>query len=219
MNANEMVTVARLADRYEKRLSREHDALEVATHDFNKFKRDAPTLWRFLRASDRSDRNLGDWLYEFFVRAASSGMTLKNFAADEAERLGIPAEQQSPASRHHATKKTSTAQLDREIAEALAGRNKHAGLAHATRRVVIGNGLKDGVGTAGAGHRLKKLREAGATDIALASTGRLRFTRNGQQYEYQVTPPRDRREADAFEAAGTVDSPLIRALADIAAES
>jgi len=218
MNANEMVTVARLADHYEKRLSREHDALEVATHDFNKFKRDAPALWRFLRASDRSDRKLGDWLHEFFVRAASSGMALKNFAADEAERLGIPAEG-AKEQQAHATRRKSPAQLDREIAEALAGGNKHAGPAHATRRVVIGNGLKDGVGTAGSGHRLKKLREAGATDIALASTGRLRFTRNGQPYEYQVTPPRDRREADAFEAAGTVDSPLVRALADIAAES
>ena len=122
----------------------------------------------------------------------------------------------------HATRRKAPAQLDREIAEALAGRkiNKHVRTAHATRRVLIGNGLKDGVGTAGAGYRLKKLRETGATDISLASTGRLRFTRNGQRYEYQVTPPQDRREADAFVAAGTVDSPLSRALADItAAES
>jgi hypothetical protein len=56
----------------------------------------------------------------------------------------------------------------------------------------IGNGLKDGIGTAGTAWRLKQLREKGATDIELARTGRLRFTRNGQRYEYRVIAPRDR---------------------------
>ncbi len=125
-----------------------------------------------------------------------------------------------PTKLYHATRKKSAAQLNREIAEALrkSGKSDHS---HATRtlvrRIFIGNGLKDGIGTAAAGYRLRKLRETGATDISLASTGRLTFTRNGQRYEYRVTLPRDRREADAFEAAGTVDSPLSRALADITA--
>jgi len=74
----------------------------------------------------------------------------------------------------------------------------------------------DGIDTAGTGFRLRQLRTKGATDIRLARTGRLTFLRDGQRYEYRVTLPRDRREADAFEAAGTVDSPLSRALADIA---
>lgn len=88
---------------------------------------------------------------------------------------------------------------------------------HATRRINIGNGLKDGLGTAGTAFRLKQLRAEGASDITLARTGRLTFTRGGQRYEYQVMLPRDRSEADAFEAAGTIESPLSRALADIAA--
>ncbi|HSX23283.1 MAG TPA: hypothetical protein VLE97_10970 [Gaiellaceae bacterium] len=88
--------------------------------------------------------------------------------------------------------------------------------ARATRRIFIGNGLKDGIGSAAAAFRLKQLRDQGATDIVLASTGRLTFSRNGQRYEYRVNLPRDRAEAEAFEAAGTTDSPLVRALADIA---
>ena len=112
MTANEMVTVARLADHYEKRLPQEHDPLEVATHDFNKFKRDAPELWRFLRESDRSDRQIGDWLSAFFDRKARSGMTLKNFAADEldqiadlAARPARTARRKGLRRRHHASKK------------------------------------------------------------------------------------------------------------------
>lgn len=88
--------------------------------------------------------------------------------------------------------------------------------AHATRRIFIGNGLKDGIGSAAAAFRLRQLRDQGATDIVLASTGRLTFSRDGQRYEYRVNLPRDRAEADAFEAAGTTESPLSRALADIA---
>lgn len=122
MTANELVTVARLADHYEKRVSQEHDPLELAAHDFNKFKRDAPELWRFLRESDRSDREIGDWLSAFFVRKASSGMTLKNFAATEFEQIA--------AGPHHATKK-SPAQLQREIDAVLA--RKGSQLSHSTK--------------------------------------------------------------------------------------
>jgi len=86
MNSSEMVIVARLADHYEKYLSSEHDALEVAEHDFLKFKRDAPTLRRRLYDSSRSDREIGDWLYKFFVRWTKSGMSLKNFAAEEEDK-------------------------------------------------------------------------------------------------------------------------------------
>lgn len=89
--------------------------------------------------------------------------------------------------------------------------------AHATKliRVDIGKGLKDGIKSAGTNVRLRDLREAGATDIKLAETGRLSFTRNGQRYEYRVTLPRDRRESDELFAAGATSSPLTRALADI----
>lgn len=87
MTANEMVIVARLADHYDEHSVKGQDPLEVATHDFKKFKRDAPKLWRFLYQSEMSDRKLGDWLFTFIVRYSESGMSLKNFAADELERL------------------------------------------------------------------------------------------------------------------------------------
>jgi len=206
MNSNELVTVARLADFYEAIPLGGQDPLEVATHDFRELKRKAPDLVRFLYASDRSDREIGDWLFSFFGRYKASGSSLKNFAADELDRL---------QSRSPATKK-SPRELQRDIDEVLGKPTR----AHATTskliRVDIGNGLGDGIGSAGGNFRLRKLREAGATDIEVAKTGRLLFTRNGQRYEYRVTLPRDRREAEAFEAAGTTESPITRALADIA---
>lgn len=101
MNANELITVARLADHYEKHLTDGQDPLEVATHDFNKLKREAPKLLSFLRASDHSDRRLGDWLYAFIERYKESGMSLKNFAAVDLERL--------EASRDAPTKKAPAA--------------------------------------------------------------------------------------------------------------
>lgn len=79
----------------------------------------------------------------------------------------------------------------------------------------IGNGLKDGLGTAGTGVRVRRLAELGATDIVIASTGRLTFLLGTGRRSYSVTLPRDRREADAFEAAGTTESPLTRAIADL----
>lgn len=90
MKAAEMVIVARLADHYEKILGSDHDALEVAEQDFHKLKRDAPELWRRLNDSKLETRAIGDWLYKFFVRYASSGQTLKNFATDELDRRIIP---------------------------------------------------------------------------------------------------------------------------------
>ena len=120
MTANEMVTVARLADHYEKRVPQDQDPLEVATHDFNKLKREAPELLRFLRASDRSDREIGDWLAAFFARMIRSGMTLKNFAADEFEQIAAGQGEALDERRRHATEKKSPAQLQREIDEALA---------------------------------------------------------------------------------------------------
>lgn len=99
MTANELVTVARLADYFENQLSAEHDPLEVAQRVFRKFKADAPELWRFLRDSSRSDRQIGDWLYEFFGRYKESGMSLKNFAAEEFEQHG------GGVGLHHISKK------------------------------------------------------------------------------------------------------------------
>lgn len=87
MTASEMVVVARLADHYEKHITEGQDPLDAATHDFHKFKKDAPKLWSFLHKSERSDRKIGDWLYEFFIRQSKSGMSLKNFSADELERV------------------------------------------------------------------------------------------------------------------------------------
>lgn len=122
MNAHELIAVARLADHYEKNLGGDQDPLEVATHDFKKLKREAPKLLSFLRESDRPDRSIGDWLYDFIGRYRESGMSLRNFAADELERLEV--EVSAKGKRHHATHATkkSPAQLQREIDEALARR-------------------------------------------------------------------------------------------------
>jgi len=84
MNASEMVVVARLADHYEDRGI--ENPLDTADHDLRKFKHEAPALWRRLRDSGLSDRKTGDWLYKFIVRWSRSGVSFKNFAADELER-------------------------------------------------------------------------------------------------------------------------------------
>jgi hypothetical protein len=202
-----LVTVARLADFYEAIPLGGQDPLDVATHDFRELKRKAPDLVRALYASARTDREIGDWLFSFFGRYKASGQSLKHFAEDELERLQQGA---------HARKK-SARDLQRDIDAVLA----RPAQSHATKpkivRIHIGNGLLDGVGTAAANFRLKQLRDTGATDIKLAKTGRLQFTRNGQRYEYSVTLPRDTRDVNAFALAGTTESPLTRALADIAA--
>jgi len=83
--ASEMVAVARLADHYEKRGV--NDALAVAEHDLIKLKHDAPKLWRHLYESNMSDREIGDWVYEFIVEWMKSGMSFRNFAAEREDNI------------------------------------------------------------------------------------------------------------------------------------
>jgi hypothetical protein len=89
MTANEMVTLARLADHYEKHrsLSDEHDPLEVARRDLIKLKRESPRVWTYLQKSKMSDRQIGDWIYDFLVKWLKSGQSYKNFAADWSDGL------------------------------------------------------------------------------------------------------------------------------------
>lgn len=124
--------------------------------------------------------------------ALREGRVVGAFGADPKRYLGLTLEEAKHHARYGGTPKLPTIQVN------------------------IGNGLKDRVGSAGAEFRLKQLHAKGATDIKLArTTGRLTFTRGGQRYAYRVTAPRNNREADAFDAAGTTESPLSRALADI----
>lgn len=85
-------------------------------------------------------------------------------------------------------------------------------------KIDIGPGLKDGK-IAGANARRAQLMRLGVTDISVASTGRLTFTFDGARYTYSVRSPRDRREADEFERAGSVDSPMNRAIHDLTERS
>lgn len=92
MNAHEMVITARLADHVEEdRHLTDHEPLPYAEMLFKQFKRGAPALLRFLMDSKRSDREIGDWLWDFHRRWSkereSSPITLKYFAEDELERL------------------------------------------------------------------------------------------------------------------------------------
>lgn len=91
----------------------------------------------------------------------------------------------------------------------------HHALRSKTTRVHIGPGRLDGIGSIAANYRLRSLRQLGATNIKLARTGRLTFTHNGQNYDYRVTAPRNRGEADYLESQGLNESPLSRALKDI----
>ena len=85
MKAQETVIVARLADHYED-LGLRDDSFSEAEHDYLKFKRDAPELWSRLWDDRKMDnRDIGDWIYRFIMRWRESGMSLKNFAADELE--------------------------------------------------------------------------------------------------------------------------------------
>lgn len=81
-------------------------------------------------------------------------------------------------------------------------------------KVDLGNGMRDGLNTAGTRLRMRMLKDRGAQDIKLTQTGRLTFTLDGERCVYTVKPPRDYAEARLFEAAGTTDSPLCRALTD-----
>ena len=84
MTADEMVAVARLADHYERH-SVIDDPLATAKHDFLKFKREAPQVWRHLYESKMDSRELGDWMYAFILRWSKSGLSFKNFAAEWAD--------------------------------------------------------------------------------------------------------------------------------------
>ena len=84
MNASDMVVVARLADHYETQ-SWVDDPLATAKHDFMKFRRDAPRVWRHLHESTMDARAIGDWMYVFIGRWTKSGMSFKNFAAEWAD--------------------------------------------------------------------------------------------------------------------------------------
>lgn len=79
----------------------------------------------------------------------------------------------------------------------------------------IGHGLRDGIGTAACAYRTRLLAGAGATEIKVATTGRLTFTIGGARRCYKVTLPQNYSESEAFEIAGTTDSPLCRALRDL----
>ena len=81
MKASEMVTAARLATHYETRGV--DNPLDSAQHDVLKFKSDAPELWERLQKSSMSDRDIGDWVYEFLDRWTRSNMSFKNFVATE----------------------------------------------------------------------------------------------------------------------------------------
>lgn len=82
-----MVQVARLADHYERRGV--PDPLDSARNDVLKFKSDAPLLWRRLQDDSRlSDRQIGDRIYDILSRWVDSGVSFKNFALDELDRMG-----------------------------------------------------------------------------------------------------------------------------------
>jgi hypothetical protein len=91
MKAHEMVVAASMATHYERRrlLPSGVDALDTATADLRKIKRDAPDLWRYLdeERSDLSAREIGEWLTDFLVDWKRSGMTVKNFAADRLDQI------------------------------------------------------------------------------------------------------------------------------------
>lgn len=123
MNAHEMVITARIADHYEREGSKgSYEPLAHAETLFKQFKRSAPKLLRFLLDSQRTDREIGDWIWEFYGRWSAAGpVALKYFAEDELARLEAPG-------------KKTPAQLQREIDEALSGTAPaRSGRAHATR--------------------------------------------------------------------------------------
>ena len=130
MKAIEMVITARMADHYEREGSKgSYDPLAYAETLFKQFKRSAPKLWQFLLDSQRSNREIGDWIWEFYGRWSDAGpIALKYFAEDELARL----EASGPEKR-----KKTPAQLQREIDEALSSTTStspaRARRSHATR--------------------------------------------------------------------------------------
>jgi hypothetical protein len=88
VKAQETIIVARLADHYEKLGVRPDESFSTAEHDYFKFKREAPKLWQRLWDDRKMDsRAIGDWLSKFIDRWLQSGMSLRNFAADELDSL------------------------------------------------------------------------------------------------------------------------------------
>lgn len=88
MKANEMVVIARIATHYEDQNGMDFDlAATSAAHDFAKFKKEAKELWRLLYDDYYlSDRERGDEIYSIIVGWSSSGMSFKNYAAEELSR-------------------------------------------------------------------------------------------------------------------------------------
>ena len=155
MNAHEMVVTARMADHYEREGSKGgYDPLVHAESLFKQFKQKAPKLLRFLFDSARSDREIGDWIWDFYGRWSKAGpVALKYFAEDELARLG--------------KQKKTPAQLQREIDEALSGmspgrpRRSHATLGTSLEAPKTNDEL------------FEALRNAG---IRVSSTGAIRFS-------------------------------------------
>lgn len=92
MTSNELVIVSRIATHYEDQNGMDSDlATASAEHDFAKFKKEAKKLWRLLY-DDRhlSDREIGDEIYNIIVGWSSSGMSFRNYAAEELSRRTRP---------------------------------------------------------------------------------------------------------------------------------
>lgn len=96
MNASDMVVVARLQTHLDEAgLEREHDTHKMALHHFRQFQRDAPMFWRAWNADPSlSARDIGDKMFALLAKwskAVERGerVSFRNFALDEAERLGL----------------------------------------------------------------------------------------------------------------------------------
>ena len=203
MKAVEMVITARMADHYEREGSKgDRDPLVHAEELFKQFKRSAPKLLQFLLDdASRSNREIGDWIWEFYGRWSSAGpIALKYFAEDELERLETGSE----------TRKKTPGQLQREIDEALSGmspgrpRRSHATLGTSLEAPKTNDEL------------FEALRNAG---IRVSSTGAIRFSgrhRSGTLFA-TITPSGviKFRETIHNHAAYTTSKTLERAIAKL----
>jgi hypothetical protein len=198
MNAHEMVVTARMADHYEREGSKgDYDPLVHAESLFKQFKQKAPKLLRFLFDSGRSDREIGDWIWEFYGRWSKAGpVALKYFAEDELARLG--------------KQKKTPAQLQREIDEVLTSNaSVRAGRSHATLAAALETPKTNA-------ELFDALRAAG---IRVTDTGAIRFSnpnRSGTLF-VTVTPSGviKFRETIHSHAAYTTSKTLERAIAKL----
>jgi hypothetical protein len=198
MNANEMIITARMADHYEREGSKgDYDPLVHAETLFKQFKRSAPKLLRFLLDSNRGDREIGDWIWDFYGRWEKAGpVALKYFAEDELARLGKQ-------------KKTPT-QLQREIDEALSGSaSAGARRSHSTRDTSLETPKTNA-------ELLEALRSAG---VRVTDTGAVRYSgpnRSGTLF-VTITPSGviKFRETVHSHAAYTTSKTFERALAKL----